>query len=347
MDKIILDYILKEKNKGFTDEDIKKRLINAGHNPKKINEYFNQEKKNYKQLIDRDHSPKINESFNKPKKNYKPLFAVIIVALGLFLATYYIALKFNEPDFIELGWQSYDVEDYQNAIKYFTLSIDKQPNAEAYYGIGKVNYKQNNFEEAIRNYKEAISINPSIYNYYLRLGISYYYLKDYDSAYNAINASLKLAANEYAFMWIGKVLDKKGLYNESEAYFLKAIDIKPSSSLFRTELGWHYYELGNYTAAQNQFEIAQLFNNKFSSAYNGLGWSYYELGKYKEAENAFKTALEIEDNREYYLGLAAIYLIQGKNEKAKTNLEYYNILAYNEELSDFEIEKLKIIESAI
>lgn len=70
-------------------------------------------------------------------------------------------------------------------------------------------------------------------------------------------------------------------------------------SKIHADIGYEYFQKGNFTEALQHFfeslKIAQKINNKFNiaKAYQNIGVTYRENEKYKEAENYLKKALEI------------------------------------------------------
>jgi len=62
----------------------------------------------------------------------------------------------------EKGADAYAKKDYRTAVKYLRESVEKKPNAHAYYLLGYAYYKLNNHPESMRAFKEAYNLDPSV-----------------------------------------------------------------------------------------------------------------------------------------------------------------------------------------
>ena len=65
MDQQIIDYIKKEKDKGFSNEQIKNILIKAGHDIEKINEHIS----HHENTVDNSNENKTPNIFNNNNSN--------------------------------------------------------------------------------------------------------------------------------------------------------------------------------------------------------------------------------------------------------------------------------------
>ena len=54
------------------------------------------------------------------------------------------------------------------------LIVGCSNDAEAYFNLGKADYKQGNYSKAIESYEKAIEIDPDNAMAYINLGIAYY-----------------------------------------------------------------------------------------------------------------------------------------------------------------------------
>ncbi len=64
-------------------------------------------------------------------------------------------IKFN------IGNTFYRLKDYESAEAFFKeASKDKETKARSFYNTGNANFKNKNFKEAVKNYRQAIILNP-------------------------------------------------------------------------------------------------------------------------------------------------------------------------------------------
>jgi tetratricopeptide (TPR) repeat protein len=62
----------------------------------------------------------------------------------------------------EKGADAYAKKDYRTAATYLRESVEKKPNAHAYYLLGYAYYKLNNHPESMRAFKEAYNLDPAV-----------------------------------------------------------------------------------------------------------------------------------------------------------------------------------------
>ena len=73
-----------------------------------------------------------------------------------------------------LGLIEFDEKKYENSLKLLDESLQINPNdSECYSNRGVVNFELKNIEEAISDYKKAISIDNNNYNAFFNLGNLY------------------------------------------------------------------------------------------------------------------------------------------------------------------------------
>jgi tetratricopeptide (TPR) repeat protein len=69
-------------------------------------------------------------------------------------------------------------------------------NSDVFIGRGNIQYFQKNYEEALRFYDQAISLNSDAANAYAGIGYSKFYLKQYQEASNAFDKYLALISDD-------------------------------------------------------------------------------------------------------------------------------------------------------
>ncbi len=139
---------------------------------------------------------------------------------------------------IRLGWLNYLNNDLENSVKYYKNAINIKPNSiEAYLGITLPLSKQNNWETVQNSYKNILKIDSKNYTANLRLGQIYLNNSDFSAAKN---------------------------------YLEKAFDQFPSEYEPNLSLGYTYYYLGNKSKANDLLTTAVMLNPDDSIAVAGL-----------------------------------------------------------------------------
>jgi tetratricopeptide (TPR) repeat protein len=124
-----------------------------------------------------------------------------------------------------------------------------------------------------------------------------------------------------AFAWgkLGMNLDVHDLKNESLVCYEKAAALNPED--FR----WPYYkgvvlEAQGSTEAVAYFERATTLKPGYAPAWIRLGQALFTAKRPDEAANKFQQALQLEPTSHAHVGLARVYLSQGRLEESLSNL---------------------------
>jgi len=231
-----------------------------------------------------------------------------------------------------VGGGVYIEQTLVDSAKFFSdqaLQLDNK-NDEAYYLKGVYYNDAGNFEEAILNFKKALSINPNNVDALIRIGlISEDYVTGLSQLQRAIrlNRGPELVVNLRS---IAEVYSTIGLYKKSEELYKAAAGLdNDSSALVRgranLERASHNYQMG-----LNLINIA--YKGDSTNWFNAdeKAWILSLMGRYQEALNIrleWKKLLKGEQatmtNRIGYL-----YAMLGKKEKSEA---YFKIAVDNAE----------------
>jgi tetratricopeptide (TPR) repeat protein len=129
------------------------------------------------------------------------------------LRSYLESLTSSEADeYIRLGNECFEKEDYQNAIAYYTQVLQLKPNNEdAYFRRGFVRSKLGDKQGAIEDYTQAIKINPNCVDAYYYRAFARSELGDKQGAINDYTQAIKIDHNfAIAYLNRGDVRDTLG-----------------------------------------------------------------------------------------------------------------------------------------
>ena len=165
----------------------------------------------------------------------------------------------------------------------------------------------------------------------------------------------------YISFIIGRTYRHLGELTKAEQHYERAIqlyqrnigDRHPDTLWVMTQLGWVYWDQGQYRDMQRQFtetlQISQRIHDVIPSlgAMNGLAYSYLCLGKYKDAELLYDKLFKIVQNElgeknvpdlfYFKSNLAQVYTFQGRyGEAEQLFAEVMKTAKYREEASHFE-----------
>jgi CHAT domain-containing protein/Tfp pilus assembly protein PilF len=229
------------------------------------------------------------------------------------IASNYISLNRYEE-----ALKKYD-ESLQLKVK--RLGLNPAPSllesiSNACYGKGLSLYKMSKFEDALKQYNEAIT---------------------YCDKANTLKA-LKLKAD--LIMKISDSYEKLGRYKEALAENEKALKIysdmaeKTGEASANNSMGFDYYKLGDYSKSiefyDKAYRISMEIGNKKEAGFSksNIGQMYWNLGKYDLAINAHNEAVKLKEEANDKAGqayslekLSGLYNESGDANKA---LEFYN-----------------------
>lgn len=117
-----------------------------------------------------------------------------------------------------------ELKDYENAKKYFALTLSKNPNlAEAYFGLGQIAVIAEDYYNAEASYLKAIKADPDYPNPYYNLSRIYAYRKEYAKVMENLTQAVKLnpaykqrIRNDGAFDFMQNMSDFKALIGEEK-----------------------------------------------------------------------------------------------------------------------------------
>lgn len=238
----------------------------------------------------------------------------------------------NTPDFLT------KLENiYLNSIRKLGHYKGHAPwSPSAYEGLGKANMGCNRFDEALKNYKKAVALDPSRADSHKGLVLCYKRMgKSLEEAAELQDMLRYYPTSSELLLRIGEAHLREGEYLEAEEYFKKAIAFHQAEDGVRlkarshSSLGRAYIVNGDsrkdpkkYRQAEHESNTAKTLDPFLVSAYNNLLIVYRKLGKYKEAELLFREAIKImPDDADGWFELFQIYLSEGEKAKAAYSLE--------------------------
>ncbi len=274
-----------------------------------------------------------------------------------------------------LGLLKLDQQKIGDAINYFQFAIKIEPNNAFYhYNLGTAYSLNGWLMEAEQSFKKAVSLEQSnlIYNY--ALAYLYYERHDYNKALETIEHILALNANytdaiilkamlsakngniidaknslhqlaesvtnnDFLYYAMAKIYKEFPMYKEAISCLQSALNIKPESLEYLSELADCYCELGQFQVAQDIITKVLYLNKHFIFAHLMQAKLYLRQKKYNDALKIVDNAIKLDNScAEAYKYQAEIFAAQGlKNrsiESAKiavslqpSNHAYYAFLA--------------------
>lgn len=229
-----------------------------------------------------------------------------------------------------LHWKGNIEEALYTYLSYLRLNPD---DADVLINLGALFLDSAQYEQAIQYSEKAIKVNPEEGAAYQNLGSAYYYLGRIPEAEGAIRRALELGPNSESYQLLGLILETQGKLAEALKSYFAAVEDTPSSGEAQLDLARLLDDVGRKAEYVEHSGLAveaykkQGDKNGLASAYLNLGWGYYQTGDYKKSIEASRMALEINpesSTARFNLGLALLLT----NDAAGAKREYLEALRH-------------------
>ncbi|MCP2597053.1 tetratricopeptide repeat protein, partial [Candidatus Aminicenantes bacterium AC-335-G13] len=209
-------------------------------------------------------------------------------------------------------------------LKFLELNPEPSTDLYIYTRIGKIYYKMNKPENAIKFLEKAREIRPENFevNYYLAL--SYDKLDQFEKASQLYNELIKLNPEgaEAYYGQLVKLYDRAGQYEKAVEAAKQLIIKNPYNPASYYNLGVEYVKLKDYDKAIGVFNQVIALDPNYALAYYNLGIVYFKIGRYESAINIFKQYIKLNPNDpEGYYNLGTCYVALRQFESALPPLE--------------------------
>ncbi|MBU4583271.1 MAG: tetratricopeptide repeat protein [Proteobacteria bacterium] len=212
--------------------------------------------------------------------------------------------------------------DYKKSLVDRALTA-KSKSADDYALIANNFYEKGQYDEAIKNAKQGIALNPNNAPSWYWLGVAYYNKGQYEEAIQPFKKVIELKPEgllQSSYSFLGSTYLQKGNYDEAILSYNKALELNPNDINTLVDRGWSYYRKGNFNVAIKEFNraienIKPEEKTNLQSALRGKGFSYLGLRDGETAVNLIKQAKSVLDYDNNY-DLTLIYYVMGNKEKA-------------------------------
>jgi tetratricopeptide (TPR) repeat protein len=203
----------------------------------------------------------------------------------------------NDPDaHFNLGKAYFLSDQYQEAIKPFKEAITSNPGYSfAYYALGASYFKLGQYQKAINSYKKATQINPTDAHSHEELGIVYSNQGQYKKAITSLKEAIRLEPNkEKAYFFLGEAYHYNNQFQEAIFSLKEGLRLNPNDASAYTQLGRSYNKLKRYEEAIDSFNEAIRIDPNNYNAHNNLGVYYENMSRREEAISEYKKAISID-----------------------------------------------------
>lgn len=148
------------------------------------------------------------------------------------------------------------LDDPENAIKAYKTSLKLNPYVEeTHANLGNLYFSLERYDEAEKEYKEAVQLNSDSINYYA-LGQVYLVTERYSEAENVFNEIRRLTPDKAdGYFGLGQTYSGQKRYEEAIAQFEQALERDSSLLEAHAEIGYAYADMGNMDMAQTELDF--------------------------------------------------------------------------------------------
>jgi Flp pilus assembly protein TadD len=184
---------------------------------------------------------------------------------------------------------------WQNSETLWINVIEEYPDAMfPHYNLGLAYSKEGRLDEAVKEYKIALRLNPFYGDAHNNLGLAYYLQGKLDEAIVEYRTALILNANDVtAYNNLGLAYLDLGMFDKAIKEFKAALRLKPDYAGAHNNLGNVYLNQGRLNDALYEVKIALELDAGSAAFHDSLGEIYIKLGRYNQAIKAFQEALRL------------------------------------------------------
>jgi len=185
---------------------------------------------------------------------------------------------------------------YDSAEKDLKQAIQTDPTYElSYYNLGKVFEKQRKWDKAIENFEQAVQRKPDNANYQYDLGEAYSESKKVDEAQKAFTAATVADPKLFKAWWrLGKIYVQLDRPKEADDALRHAIEANPRFSKSYVALGYLYLDYDFNKEAAQVFQGCVTAKDDDGECHNGYGLALKNLKQYEQATSEFKKAIDLD-----------------------------------------------------
>lgn len=164
-------------------------------------------------------------------------------------------------------------------------------------------------------------------------GIQAFQQNDYPESITYMQSAIKLGVEDYdldvAYTIMGRSYVELAMFDNAKEAFENALQLKPSSVEYITNLAVAYRNCNDLNAAENLYLKALQINPNYDLLNSSLGTLYIVKKEPEKAISYFKKAIDINPTIGVTYGnLAIAYAMIGEFEKANSNLEKARLFGY-------------------
>ena len=219
---------------------------------------------------------------------------------------------------LEIALQQFGTRDFDQAEQSFLAVLGSDPNnVKAHFYMGAIKYINRNYEESLRYFLTAKSLDPDNDDILNQLSKVYTKLEMYEEAIDALRGISDYEENPDIWMQIAALYRSIEYYTEAQESYETVISITDTIDNAYLELSDLLYELEYYEEALPYLEEASKRFPEDDFLAKKLATSYKKTGKIEDAIQQYKDLIATNsENLKAYYNLANAYTSVNDYDKA-------------------------------
>ena len=165
--------------------------------------------------------------------------------------------------------------------------------SSAHACLGTLSAGTGNYQEAVREFEQAVKAEPTNDGAFRGLGDAYEHLAKLDEAEKTYRRAINLRPHYWAgYNWLGVFYYRQARFPEAADMFSQVVSLTPDSFRGYSNLGATYVELARYADAIKVLEQSIAIRPS-GYGYTNLGNGYFFLRRYEEADRAYEAAIKL------------------------------------------------------
>jgi Tfp pilus assembly protein PilF/peroxiredoxin len=206
------------------------------------------------------------------------------------------------------------------AAESFQQVVAAKPNdPEAYYNLGTLNLRRNDFQQARSYLEQTLKLRPNYPEAWNNLGMIAAQEGHPEEAIKNFQQSLLLRPGYgTALLNLGNIYRRQRSFEKAQEFLDQAAAIQPDDPEVNYSLGMLYAQQGQVQRAAEYLQRAVELRPDYPEALNNLGVLFVHGQDYAKAEEQFKTCIRVAPSFDQsYLNLARLYALRNDKQQAR------------------------------
>jgi tetratricopeptide (TPR) repeat protein len=179
-----------------------------------------------------------------------------------------------------------------------SLAAHDTRNARYPYWLGRLDYDAHHYPEAIHQFQQAITLDPTMARAYDNLGLCYFYQNQTELAVKNFNRAIALNRNSqhpsaWPYLNLALALQFMGHPQDAETNLRQALRLDPNLAPAHYHLGNVLQARGELDAAVQEQLAAVRLDDKYAEPHVALAHIYNQQGRKADAQEEVKIYLRL------------------------------------------------------